>query len=149
MAPCPRVVKPARPFATRCARKVQGLSNLCPHFELFSMGRNKPYGEISHSPMPRPPQPPVTHTVCGPGCRRLVRPHTSRPRSLKNELHMHSSGEGAHRPPWCARSLVRAVTKTLRRWCENNNFFLSSSLSRKKASRPPIVSIFMAQPSVQ
>ena len=23
---------------------------------------------------------------------------------------------GAHRPPWCARSLVRAVTKTLRRW---------------------------------
>ena len=89
------------------------------------------YGKISQSQRPRPPYPPVTHTVCGPACRRLVRPHTCWPRSLKNQLHstwpprphslagrprMHSGGEGAHRPPWCARSLVRAVTKTLRRW---------------------------------
>ena len=83
----------------------------------FLMGRNKP--------RPRPSRPPVTHTICGPGCRRLVRPHTCRPHSLKNQLHStwpprqhslagrprtHSAGgEGARRPPL-------AVTKTLLRW---------------------------------
>ena len=127
MAPGPRAVKPARFFATGGAKKIQGLSNQYRHLKLFSIstGRNKPPGEISQSPRPRPPQPPVTHTVCGPGGRRLVRPHTSGPHSLKNQLHStwpprphrlagrprtHSGGEGAHRPSWCARSLVRAVT---------------------------------------
>ena len=70
-------------------QKIQGLSNRYRHLKLFSIstGRNKPPGEISQSPRPRPPQPPVTHTVCRPGCRRLVRPHTSGPHTLKNQLH--------------------------------------------------------------
>ena len=57
--------------------------------KLFSIStrRNKPPGEISQNPRPRLPQPPVTHTVGGPGCWRLVRPHTSGPRSLQNQLH--------------------------------------------------------------
>ena len=117
LAPGPHAVKPARFFATRGANKIQGLSNQYQHLS--------PPGEISQSPRPRPPRPPVTHTVCGPGCRRLVRPHTCGPRSLKNQLHStrppcphslaggprtHSAGgEGARRPPL-------AVTKTLRRW---------------------------------
>ena len=128
LAPGPCAVKPARFFATRRAKKIQGLSNQYRHFKLFSTGQNKPPGEISQSPRP---QPPVTHTVCGPGCQRLVQPHTSRPQSLKNQLHStlppcphslagrartHSGGEGAVRPPWCAGSLVQAVTKTLRCW---------------------------------
>ena len=81
MAPGPRAVKPARFFATRRAKKIQGLSYQYRHFKLFSIstGRNKPPGEISQSPRPRPP---VTHNVCVPGCRRLVRPHTSGPRCL-------------------------------------------------------------------
>ena len=98
LAPGPLVVKPARHFATCRARKVQGLSNQCPHFELFSIstGRNKPPGEINQSPRLRqPPQPPVTHTVYGPGCRCLVRPHTSWPRSLKNQLHNQFHGHPA------------------------------------------------------
>ena len=79
--PWPRAVKPARFFVAGPAKKVQGLSNQYRHFKLFSIstGRNKPPGKISQSPRPRrPPQPPVTHThtVCVPGCRRLVRPHT-------------------------------------------------------------------------
>ena len=131
-------------FCHSLCQKIQNLSNQYRHFKLFSisMGRNKPPGEISQSPRPRPPQPPVTHTVCGPGCRRLVRPHTSGPHSLQNQLHstwppyphslagrprMHSGGEGAHplaveracqrRPhlPLCARSVFGAVTKTLHR----------------------------------
>ena len=109
-------------------------SSRCPHFELFSIskGRNKPPAKISQSPRPWPPQPPVTHTVCGSGCRRLVRPHTCVPSSLKNQLHStwlprpHSlagggrarteAARGPKTPPWCARSVVRAVTKTLRGW---------------------------------
>ena len=84
--PWPRAVKPARFFVAGPAKKVQGLSNQYRHFKLFSIstGRNKPPGKISQSPRPRrPPQPPVTHThtVCVPGCRRLVRPHTH-PRAL-------------------------------------------------------------------
>ena len=133
LAPGPHAVKPARFFATRRANKIQGLSNQYQHSNCFQFltGRNKPPGEISQSPRPRPPRPPVTHTVCGPGCRRLVRPHTCRPHSLKNQLHStrpprphslagrprtHSAGgEGARRPPL-------AVTKTLRRWrlCYSN-----------------------------
>ena len=123
LVPSPRAVKPAHFFATRRANKIQGLSNQYQHFKLFSIstGRNKPPGEISQSPRPQPPRPPVTHTVCGPGCRRLVRPHTSGPHSLKNQLHStrpprphslaghprtHSAGgKGARCPPL-------AVTKT-------------------------------------
>ena len=88
------------------------LTNINTCFQ-FLTGRNKPPGEISQSPRPRPPRPPVTHTVCGPGCRRLVRPHTTRPprpHSLAGRPRTHSAGgEGARRPPL-------AVTKTLRRW---------------------------------
>ena len=79
--------------------------------------------------------------------RCLLRPYTSGGHSLKNQIHCtwpncphsltvqrctHSSSEGAHpqagkqacqilnhspRPPWCAVSVVRAVTKTLCCWC--------------------------------
>ena len=72
----------------------------------ISTGRNKPPIEIRQSPRLRwPPQPPVTHTVPGPGCRRLVRPHASWPRSLENQLHStwphhpHSLVNGEERLP--------------------------------------------------
>ena len=58
LVPGPRAVKPARFFATRHANKMQGLSSQYRHFKLFSIstGRNKPPGEISQSPRPRPPR---------------------------------------------------------------------------------------------
>ena len=60
---------------------------------------------------PWTPQPPVTHTVCGPGCRRLVRPHISRPHSLKNQLHSACQRRPVVRKECCPGS-DRAVTKT-------------------------------------
>ena len=61
--------------------------------------------------------------LCGPGCQRLVWPHTSGPRSLKNQLHStwpprpHSLARWPRTHSGCERALVHACGQACGRAC--------------------------------
>ena len=66
---------------------------------------------------------PVPGALCGPGCQRLVWPHTSGPRSLKNQLHStwpprpHSLARWPRTHSGCERALVHACGQACGRAC--------------------------------